>query len=153
MKGIIIMNLRPKEEIITALKSAMPVSTFMSVPWGESILDHRDINRLLAYLTLEEAQDTFDAFEDKTIQDWGDVKPWDIQVIKEHIESSLEFAFEKAFNQRGISSSLMHGVMRMWMWVIQDNDLADGDSGYSDYGLAYLYRIRDKHFPDMRPQE
>jgi hypothetical protein len=38
--------------------------------------------------------------------------------------------------------------MKMWMWTIQDDELLNGAS-YSHYGLPYLYKIRDKHFPEM----
>jgi len=151
------MKLRTKEEVIATLKAifenASPKKAFTPLPWGETLLDNRDLNRLLLYLTHDE---TIDIFGDKVAagwREWQKVRPWDEQTITEHIELSLEFAFEKALSQRSISSSLMHGVMRMWMWIIRDDELAKGEPDYSDYGLAYLYRIRDRYFPEMRPQE
>ena len=151
------MKLRTKEEVIAALKIAFKDTTtpmdFMPLPWGESLLDNRDLNRLLLYLTYDEAVDILDSKIAIGWREWHEVRSWDEQTITEHIRSSLEFAFEKALGQRSISSSLMHGVMRMWMWVIQDEKLAEGELDYRDYGLAFLYRIRDRYFPEMRPQE
>lgn len=44
----------------------------------------------------------------------------------------------KATDQRGISSTLMHNVVRMWCWVFEHDDLANDTSDYDDYGLAYV---------------
>lgn len=142
------MKLRPRNEVIEALKSIILEGDSIDTPWGGSILDHRDINRLLHYLTWYEAKNVFGDSIKASLKDWRDVKSWDIETVKSHIESSLEFAFEKALGQRGISASLMHIVMKMWMWVICDDGLLNGAS-YSHYGLPYLYKIRDKYFPDM----
>jgi len=146
-------TIRPRAEMIQALKdAAQNAQNSMILPWGESVLDHRDINRLLQYLTLDEAKGIFgDNIRAETVEEWGERRSWDAKTVTAHIKDSLEFAFEKALNQRGISASLMHTVMIMWMWVIQDDELVH-DSYYSNYGLPYLYRIRDKYFPGMRVQ-
>jgi len=55
------------------------------------------------------------------------------------LAKDLDFAFQKALGKRGISSSLMWDVIKMWMWVLED-ELADfPDHGYAQYGLP-LYR-------------
>lgn len=136
-----------------AFKDASPKKAFTPLPWGETLLDNRDLNRLLLYLTYGEAVDIFGSEVTAGWRGWQEVRPWDEQTIVEHINSSLEFAFEKALGQRSISSLLMHSVMRMWMWIVQDEELVKGDPNYNDYGLAYLYRVRDKYFPEIRPQE
>lgn len=154
------MKLRTKEEVIATLKVAFEdtlpteaLDAFPSLPWGESLLDNRDLNRLLLYLTHDEAIDIFGDNLAARWREWHEVRPWNEQTIMEHICSSLEFAFEKALGQRGIISSLMHGVMRMWMWVIQDEELTKGEPYYDDYGLAYLHRIRNRYFPEMKVWE
>ena len=150
------MNIRPREEILAVLQDAFSVQgkagCYIRVPWGKSMLDNRDLDRLLTYVTFEEAQAIFsDRLKPENAEEWGKVKPWDEETITAHIRNSLAFAFEKALGQRGISASLMHTVMKMWMWVIQDDELFDM-AWYANYGLAYLYQIRDKHFPDLRPE-
>lgn len=139
------MELRTREEIIAVLKDAAPIGNPTSTPWGESLPGHRDINRLLPYLTYNEAKDIFGDIFDK--QNWLITKLWSEKTIMEDIRSSLKFAFEKALDQRGISSWLMHGVMRMWMWVIQDEELTRGDPGYSDYGVVYCTESETGTFP------
>ena len=150
------MNIRPREEILAVLQDAFSVQgkagCYIRVPWGKSMLDNRDLDRLLTYVTFEEAQAIFsDRLKPENAEEWGKVKPWDEETITAHARNSLAFAFEKALGQRGISASLMHTVMKMWMWVIQDDELLDM-AWYANYGLAYLYQIRDKHFPDLRPE-
>jgi len=51
-------------------------------------------------------------------------KEWTEENIKQELKEDLEFAFEKALNKRGISSSLMYEVIKMWLWILED-PLAD----------------------------
>ena len=64
-------------------------------------------------------------------------KPLTRQNILKQLKGDLEFAFEKALNQRGISSGLMYEVIKMWMWVLED-PLQNFDE-YAMYGLP-LYK-------------
>lgn len=54
------------------------------------------------------------------------------------LKGDLNFAFEKALNKRGISSSLMWDVIKMWMWVLEDDELYAFED-YENYGLP-LYK-------------
>lgn len=49
------------------------------------------------------------------------------------LKDDVEFGFEKALNQRGISSSLMAEVVQMWNWILEDG-LENFDE-YAQYGL------------------
>lgn len=63
------------------------------------------------------------------------------------LASDLDFGFEKALNQRGISSGLMYEVVKMWMWVL-DDDLQHFD-GYAQYGLPFFKAVAIKYgFPN-----
>lgn len=152
------MKLRTKEEVIATLKAifednALIETSLISMPWGTSLLDDRSLNYLLSYFTREEAADAFgDIVLAAGWVKWHEVKPWDEQTIMEHISSSLKFAFKKARDRCNTSAALMHGVMRMWMWIIQDEELAEDDPWYDDYGLSCFCKIRDRYFPEMRPQ-
>lgn len=53
--------------------------------------------------------------------------------VLHELEKDVEFGFKKALNQRGISSSLMHDVVRMWNWILEEG-LEDFDD-YAQYGL------------------
>ena len=106
-----------------------------------SCLDSRDYSRLIDY---------FD------VGDWGifgyrlkegaEYEPIEFTEtnIVERMKSDLAFAFEKARGQRGISASLMHDVMKMWMWIL-DDELGNEPDEFYDYGIGYLQRIAKKY--------
>jgi hypothetical protein len=60
-----------------------------------------------------------------------------------HLKKDLDFAFVKALGQRGISSSLMYDVIKMWLWIL-DDPLADFE-GYAEYGLPLLVLVARKY--------
>lgn len=62
--------------------------------------------------------------------------PFTRENILEQLKSDLEFAFEKALGQRGISASLMYEVISMWNWILEEG-LEDFDE-YEHYGLPLL---------------
>lgn len=78
-------------------------------------------------------------------------KEWTEENIINQLKEDLEFAIEKATNQRGISASLMYDVLRSWCKVLE-NDLEDTEYGwYGDklikavdeyYGFG-LYKAND----------
>lgn len=140
--------IQTRETMLAVLKAAGPIGDFMPLPWGESCLDHRDVNRLLDYLTYDEAISPYPRLaEDIAREKWLGTKMWDEPTVMEHIKRSLDFAFEKAIDQRGISAGLMHMVMRMWAWVLMDYEMA-AEENYQDYGLDYLRRFKAKYFPE-----
>lgn len=73
------------------------------------------------------------------------VKPseWTRENILEQLKNDVEFGFEKALNQRGISASLMHSVVLQWMWVLED-DLANHQE-YAQYGLPLFKAVAVKY--------
>jgi len=40
--------------------------------------------------------------------------------ILEQLEKDVDFGFNKALNQRGISSSLMFNCVNMWNWILEE---------------------------------
>lgn len=69
-------------------------------------------------------------------------KPWTEEAIREQLALDVDFAFEKAHDERSISAALMHEVVKMWMWVLED-DLQHYQN-YYDYGLEYLRQVAQK---------
>lgn len=62
-------------------------------------------------------------------------KKWTRENIINQLKSDVEFGFEKALNKRGISSSLMFGVVMSWNKVLEEG-LEDWDEdNYRYYGL------------------
>ena len=72
-------------------------------------------------------------------------------IIKQ-LRTDVEFGFEKALNRRGISAGLMFEVVRMWNWILnEDDELANWPSErYAMYGLPLFKATAIKYgFPNM----
>lgn len=103
-------------------------------------LDSRDYSRLSDYFE-EEHLGTFE-FKLKegathTVTDFTQ------ENILKQLETDLEFAFEKALNKRGLSAGMMHEVILMWMWVLED-DLQHLED-YGHYGLPLFKAVAVKY--------
>jgi len=98
-------------------------------------LDGRDFSRLCDYFPVEDWKKL--GFSLKKGAKPQKAKAFTKQNILNHLKRDLEFAFEKALNQRGISSSFMHEVIKMWMWILEDS--LQHSEEYTMYGLP-LYK-------------
>jgi len=102
---------------------------------GCDLLDARDYARLVEFFPIEDFPIFGMALKDDT-KGW-EQRPWTEMEVREQLNHDLEFAFEKALDQRGTSSGLMYEVIKMWMWVLED-PLQYYDN-YPMYGLP-LYK-------------
>lgn len=59
--------------------------------------------------------------------------PFTRENVLHQLEKDVEFGFEKALNQRGISAGLMYEVVRMWNWILEEGLEVFDD--YAQYGL------------------
>jgi len=95
-------------------------------------IDGRDIGRLSAFIPEERlgecGLELKEEFKGKHI-----AEPFTRENVLKHLETDLAFAFEKALNQRGISAGLMHDVICMWNWILEEG-LEDFEE-YAQYGL------------------
>lgn len=108
-------------------------------------LDLRDFKRLCDFFPTEEWEHF--GFRLKEGAETPPVKEWTEENIKAELAEDLEFAFEKALGQRGISSALMYQVVKMWLWILED-PLADFDD-YFPYGLPLFKAVAAKYnLPD-----
>lgn len=99
---------------------------------GADLIDGRDASRLARYIPVEQWHiigcELREGAEKPTPQ------PWTREEILKDVEHDVAFGFEKALNKRGISAGLMHSVVRMWMWILEE-PYPDGDENYPEYGL------------------
>lgn len=96
-------------------------------------LDDRFGIRLCQFLNTEQMNQigfTFDGDAEKR-----EIKEWTRENILTQLEEDVEFGFDKALNQRGISSSLMFEVVRKWNKVLEDGLENWPESDYAMYGL------------------
>lgn len=124
-----------KEEVLEQVKAGRE--------GGCSILDGRDYARLVQWFPVEEW--THFGF---TLKEGAEApeepKPWTREAIMEQLARDLAFGFEKALGRRGISASLMWEVVKMWMWVLDDKELAESED-YAQYGLPLFRAVAVKY--------
>ncbi len=111
--------------------------------------DGRDLNRLTTFMTVEQIEAKGLAFESKEAKDNHKPREWTRENILERLEADVEFAFEKALNMRGLSSSMMFEVVKMWNNIL-DEGLQDWpDGNYAMYGLPLFKATAVKYgFPN-----
>lgn len=95
-------------------------------------LGGRDTTRLIRFVSEAELSDFDVSLKPEYVGTWEPIEFTRDNVIAQ-LRDDVAFGFEKALNQRGISSSLMFDVVRMWNWILEDG-LEDFDE-YARYGL------------------
>ena len=97
-------------------------------------IDARDIHRLARFipddmlfrLGLEVKED---------FKENREVLEFTRENVLKQLEKDVAFGFEKALGQRGISSSLMYSVVKMWNWILEEGLENFSDDDYAQYGL------------------
>lgn len=128
-------------EEIRASKASPREGGMVYLPWGFPCIDGRDCMRLAAWLPRSEWKLIGIEAKDATIPD--EPNPWTREAFIGQLQRDVAFGFEKALNRRGISSELMHTVVRMWLWVLGD-PLHDTED-YPMYGLPLFKRVALKY--------
>ena len=100
--------------------------------YTSNAIDGRDVGRLLVFLTEEELPIFFLELKEE-FKGTHQPIPFTRENVLHQLERDVNFAFKKALNKRGISSSLMYAVVRMWNWILEEG-LEDFDD-YTYYGL------------------
>lgn len=95
-------------------------------------LDGRDLARLARFLP-EEDLATFNITLKDEFVGHHQPEPLTRENILEQLEGDVQFGFEKALNQRGISAGLMYQVVSMWNWVLEEG--LENFKDYAQYGL------------------
>ena len=128
--------------------------------YKSNCLDSRDSYRLWKFIPWNIAKNYLDFF--KTVKDeYLNEESWNKEIYKmpftrdniiEQLRTDVEFGFEKALNRRGISAGLMFEVVRMWNWILnEDDELTNWPSErYAMYGLPLFKATAIKYgFPNM----
>ena len=100
--------------------------------YKSNTLDGRDIYRLVDFIP-EEKLGVFDMELKEEFSGKHKEIPLTREAVLERLEDDVAFGFEKALNKRGMSASLMHDVVRMWNWILEEG-LEDFEE-YTQYGL------------------
>jgi len=105
-------------------------------------LDGRDLGRLMQFIVETELKEFGIELKDEYVGKHEHIEFTREAVLKQ-LKKDVEFGFEKALNQRGISSSLMYNVVQMWNWILQEG-LENFDE-YPEYGLPLFEATADKY--------
>lgn len=95
-------------------------------------LDGRDLARLIQFVPDDELKNFGIKLKDGCVRSDQYVEMTRDNVLIQ-LEKDVNFGFEKALNRRGISSSIMHGVVSMWNWILQEG--LENFYDYAHYGL------------------
>lgn len=95
-------------------------------------LDGRDLNRLVQFIPESQLADFGMTLKPEYIGK-HEHKPMTREAVLAQLAKDVEFGFEKALNQRGISSSLMYEVVQMWNWILEEG--LESFTDYAQYGL------------------
>lgn len=95
-------------------------------------IDGRDLNRLAQFIPESELKDFGLKLKEEYIGKYKHVE-FTRENILIQLEKDVAFGFEKALNKRGISSSLMADVVKMWNWILEE--------GLEDYGKYPMYGL------------
>lgn len=127
--------------------------------YKSNCLDGRDTYRLWKFIPWDVAKNYPD-FLENIKEEYRNEEAWNSEVyempytrenIIEHLRSDVAFGFEKALDRRGISASLMFEVVRMWNWVLdEDEELTNwSEYNYAMYGLPLFKATALKYgFPN-----
>jgi len=105
-------------------------------------LDGRDLTRLMDFIPESELKDFGLELKDGWVGK-HEHKEFTKENILPQLKEDVEFGFEKALNQRGISASLMYNVVQMWNWILEEG-LEDFDD-YAQYGLPLFKATAEKY--------
>lgn len=96
------------------------------------VLDDRFGSRLAKFLTEEQLEKI--GFKYDGDEPYPEPKEWTRENILEQLKSDVEFGFEKALDQRGISASLMFYVVLRWNQVLEEGLENYPEENYAMYG-------------------
>ena len=99
--------------------------------------------RLCQFLTEEEAKKI--GFEISDHSPDRNIVSWTRDNILNQLEADVEFGFEKALRQRGISSSLMFEVVLRWNKILEDGLENWDENDYPMYGLPLFKATANKY--------
>jgi len=97
-------------------------------------LDGRDLYRLADFIPEDQLKDFGITLNEEYVGKHV-AKEFTKENILLQLKDDVEFGFEKALNQRGISSSLMYEVVNMWNWILEEGLEDFGYENYAQYGL------------------
>jgi len=114
----------------------MKTLEYIAENYKSQCLDGRDLKRLAHFIPF----DMLPKFGIELNDEWNNKEKWDAHIkpftrenILKQLEKDVAFGFDKALNKRGIRSSFMYEVVKMWNWILEEG--LEDFNDYSMYGL------------------
>lgn len=117
--------------------------------YTSNCLDGRDMNRLYGFIDWNTLQQ-YPALKEGIKEEYLNEEKWMSEVYEQEytrenvlkqLERDVAFGFDKALDQRGISAGLMFEVVKMWCWVLDDNEELYNWNSYAYYGLPLFKAV------------
>lgn len=107
-------------------------------------IDGRDTTRLIQFLTEDQLTEMGMSLK----EEWKgkhEPIPYTREAVLVQLQKDVAFGFEKAIDQRGISSGLMYAVVKMWNWILEEGLEDFNDNNYANYGLPLFKATAEKY--------
>lgn len=108
-------------------------------------LDKRDINRVAQFLTEEQLKEKFNIELKEEYKGKHVLVKFNRENVLKQLKEDVEFGWEKACDERGISSSLMFSCVRMWNWVLEEGLENWPEDDYAPYGKPLFEATAEKY--------
>lgn len=109
----------------------------------ETFMDDRFGMRLCEFLTTQQMAQIGYVYTNEEKMSSFRPREWTEENILEQLKDDVQFGWQKAQNERGISSSLMYEVVKAWCKVLE-NEFADFDD-YAPYGKPLFRAVANKY--------
>jgi len=132
--------MKTQEDVLAAVKGGRE----------SDCIDGRDYARLSEFFPASEVPTFGFELNDGAAPTWRQ-REWTPSTVMEQLRADVAFGFEKAIDKRGISANAMFYVVRMWLWILEDELYQEEptDEGYAHYGLPLLKAVAVKFgFPN-----
>lgn len=112
----------------------------------ETFMEDRFGRRLCDFLTSDQAKQIgFEIKEEYIEKHNNNVKEWTRENILNQLKKDVEFGWEKACDERGISSSLMFDVVMSWNKVLEEGLEDFDEDNYAMYGKPLFIATAEKY--------
>ena len=105
--------------------------------YKDNTLDSRLSYRFAQFLTFDKLEEFGFALKDGVTEEEYNksVKPFTRENVLAQLEKDVAFGFEKALDQRGLSSNMMFECVKFWNDILEEGLENWDDNNYAMYGL------------------
>ena len=114
--------------------------------YRSATIDGRDLTRLAMFIPAERLPEL-----DMELKPGVEHTPEDFtrENVLKQLKEDVAFGFKKALDQRALSAGLMHQVVGMWNWILEEGLQDFSDDKYAYYGLPLFRATAVKYgFPN-----